>query len=380
VLPVLVIAFTHWPLSDRSGFAVAEDYGRNVLESVGQNGILIVSGEQATSSVFTWLQKVEGVRTDVDVIDIRETYHPWYMNHFKVLHPGVRLNKVRTADADPKQSLKEGRVYHDNPVIDDLILENIPRPGVQGRRVYMDPWRLGLRSGTFFIPGLACRILPAGRREEYDLEGHLEEFSAGRFDGFQTDESETGKPIPRIADLYLTICRQLAEEFNTRGEPSTAVKIVQGGINRFPAALRIEYARMALASYLRSMGRTDEAIRQLNTALEGADEKERLVKGKLLIRLAELMNDNGDDNATRELLARAGALLKDAEREARESHRPGDLYDALEYQILLLQIEGELNPGGDPEAQSRRRRIDEMRVRQKELLRMIVPVRVLPPD
>jgi len=379
LIPVLAILLPHWSACDRSHDSVAAEYGRNVLNAVPESGILIVSGQQATASIHTYLQRVEGLRLDVDVIDQRATWQPWYMERFDTLHPDVALLNPRTADADPESSLIEGRVYHDNPVIDDLLLENLKPSGQGGRAVCFDPWRLDLRADVRVLPGFADRVFPAGGSSGMDLEQLGKRFLTGRFNGLELKPALPHDPALNVADQYLITCRRIADAFFLSGQTETAVDLLSGGIKRFEHAPRLAYARLSLAGYLVTLGENDKAKSELKLALRETGSRRPLIRGKLLTRLAELTLIDGGAARAADLLDQADAVLKTAESDARDRHRPGDWYDTLDYRIRVLELRGDLGGEDAPATAERLARIEAMRDKQKDLLRQVKPLRYVPP-
>ncbi|MDR0618434.1 MAG: DUF2723 domain-containing protein [Bacteroidales bacterium] len=92
-----------WNDHDRSLRTAARDFGRNMLESCPPNAVLIVDGDNDTFPVW-YCQQVEGIRTDVRVINSMLTHSSW------AIQPLYR----RVYESAPlKMSLKNSNYYGD---------------------------------------------------------------------------------------------------------------------------------------------------------------------------------------------------------------------------------------------------------------------------
>lgn len=66
LVPAILLATTHWAAADRSGNWIAHRYGRDLLESLPRDAVLLTDGDDA-SYVLDYLQRMEGFRPDVDM-------------------------------------------------------------------------------------------------------------------------------------------------------------------------------------------------------------------------------------------------------------------------------------------------------------------------
>ncbi len=79
--PVLM-GFQNWDDHDRSGRYTAREFARNYLNSCGKNGILFTNGDNDTFPLW-YAQEVEGIRTDVRVINLSYFNTDWYINQMR---------------------------------------------------------------------------------------------------------------------------------------------------------------------------------------------------------------------------------------------------------------------------------------------------------
>lgn len=78
-----ILAQQNWDDHDRSGRTLARDMGLNYLNSTLPNAVLINYGDNDTFPVW-YAQEVEGVRTDVKVLNASYIQGDWYINQMKM--------------------------------------------------------------------------------------------------------------------------------------------------------------------------------------------------------------------------------------------------------------------------------------------------------
>lgn len=81
VVPVQM-ACQNWDDHDRSGRYTARDMAENYLQSCGDNAILITHGDNDTFPLW-YVQEVEGVRTDVRIVNTSLLQTDWYIDQMK---------------------------------------------------------------------------------------------------------------------------------------------------------------------------------------------------------------------------------------------------------------------------------------------------------
>ena len=83
LIPLQMVSQT-WDDHDRSGRYTARDFGFNYLNSLDDNAIIFTNGDNDTFPLW-YAQEVEGVRTDVRVVNLSYLTTDWYVNQMK--HP-----------------------------------------------------------------------------------------------------------------------------------------------------------------------------------------------------------------------------------------------------------------------------------------------------
>jgi L-rhamnose mutarotase len=80
-IPV-IMASENWNDHDRSGRYIARDFAKNYLNSCERNAILYTNGDNDTFPLW-YAQEVEGVRTDIRVINLSYLSADWYIEQMR---------------------------------------------------------------------------------------------------------------------------------------------------------------------------------------------------------------------------------------------------------------------------------------------------------
>lgn len=90
LVPIQMVSQT-WDDHDRSGRTAARDFGMNYLNSLDPNAIIFTNGDNDTFPLW-YAQEVEGVRTDVRVVNLSYLTTDWYVNQQK--HPSYDAHAI----------------------------------------------------------------------------------------------------------------------------------------------------------------------------------------------------------------------------------------------------------------------------------------------
>ncbi len=109
VVPILALA-SNLPYNNRSRYYIAKDYVENIFRTVEPNALLLTADWQVYSPML-YLQQVEGERTDVISIDIKQLRRSWYFDFLSRAYPQLIERTRDKVDA----FLEDLRSWEHNP-------------------------------------------------------------------------------------------------------------------------------------------------------------------------------------------------------------------------------------------------------------------------
>jgi Protein O-mannosyl-transferase TMEM260-like len=164
LLPVAVLA-VNYRYCDRSRDFIARDYAINTLNSIEPGGLLLTKEWQLYSPLL-YLQRVEGIRPDVAVIDTSLLRRSWYFDYLHREYPVLMGLAAGPVEAFREQlELFENGLPHDGNLVQDSYIEmlNVFISGqlASGPAYLTMPAEEGMGAGYSWVPsGLAFRLYP----------------------------------------------------------------------------------------------------------------------------------------------------------------------------------------------------------------------------
>ena len=134
-----IMAAENWDDHDRSNRRTAVEMATNYLNSVGKNGILITHGDNDTFPLW-YAQEVEGVRTDVRIVNTSLLGTDWHIDQMKY---AVNNSAPLPLSVGPEQYL-----YGTNEFIPIIYDDGTPMLLSDVMKIFRDPsFRTDLKSG-----------------------------------------------------------------------------------------------------------------------------------------------------------------------------------------------------------------------------------------
>jgi len=203
IMAVVLIAFallplkTNYELNDRSDNYVAYYYGWNLINFLEEDSLLITNGDNDTFPLW-YLQQVEGVRPDVDIVNLSLVQINWYVKQLK--EAGVpmsftfdEIERMRPYwTRDPETG--EPRLVS----LRDIAIPEIIRANNWERPIYfavtVDDF-MGYYD-NLSLEGMAFRLVPERGRHQVNIEKTRENvFENYRYDSI-VDKENNWEVVP----------------------------------------------------------------------------------------------------------------------------------------------------------------------------------------
>ncbi|MGV3760850.1 DUF2723 domain-containing protein, partial [Parapedobacter sp.] len=123
MVPAL-LGYQNWDDHDRSDRYMARDMARNYLESCAPNAILFTYIDNDTFPLW-YLQEVEGVRTDVRVINLSLLGMDWAVDQLRLLVNDAPALPLTLENRQYVKGTRDYLYYHDYGIKDSVELEKI---------------------------------------------------------------------------------------------------------------------------------------------------------------------------------------------------------------------------------------------------------------
>ena len=133
----IIMGFQNFDDHSRADITASRDYAANFLNSVAPNAILFTYGDNDTYPLW-YAQEVEGIRTDVRVVNLSLIAVDWYINKLRRKVNDSAPLKL-TLPADAIRGKKRNQVFFHNPNNPEDKVMDIPMPADRALKLIANP-------------------------------------------------------------------------------------------------------------------------------------------------------------------------------------------------------------------------------------------------
>jgi hypothetical protein len=165
-----IMATENWDDHDRSGRYTTRDFAHNYLESCDENALIFTNGDNDTFPLW-YAQEVEGIRTDIRVVNLSYLAADWYIEQMARKAYG---SDVLPFSLTPLQYLKgtrdhlyihdevDGKYYDLKTVMKFIANDNISTKGIMTADGFMTARKIGSRANGMnlsdYVPARNLKI------------------------------------------------------------------------------------------------------------------------------------------------------------------------------------------------------------------------------
>lgn len=229
LIPLLSLTL-NYKASDRSGETLVENYTRNLVDNLAPDALLISSQWDYCCSALWYLQKVEGYRPDVVLIEKELLRRTWYLEQLRQWVPDLTAQSAAEMEAFGKslELFESGKPYP--PTIQaefEAMINSFIDKSIDARPVYLTQdvmqTEKGVATGLAKIPqGLALRLVRenAVPSDSAGIETRFEtRFNFAPFLSVESDETNHLKVgIRQTASVGVAQCGRYAAMRGKRDE------------------------------------------------------------------------------------------------------------------------------------------------------------------
>ncbi len=277
---------------DRSRDRIAEDYGRNILTSCEEGGLIFTNGDNDTFPLW-YLQEVEGFRRDVRVINLSLLNTDWYVAQLRDREPRVRIS-LDDAALEALQPYVIGpnrkAVRQQDRMIEEIVKQNRWRKPVYFAITVPEQNRVGLER-YLQMEGFVYRLHPEPVEKSVNTERTWELMSKEyRYNGLADPSLYKDSNTLNLLNNYVAVTYQLAMQLRQDGDLEKAAEVLEFGLGRvtctrweIPGTLAQIYAKLGRQDdaaetaemILRDFGNLTDAVSYAAGVLYRAGRKER---------------------------------------------------------------------------------------------------------